>query len=59
MPEEDVVTEVGGRYEYYAHILSDFDPIQANKIIETCSIEQVTKAIMARYLANKPKESDA
>lgn len=50
------MNEVGGTYEYYAYVLTDFNPIEAEKLIETCSIEQITKAMMARYLANKPPE---
>ena len=56
MPEDDIMKEVGGTYEYYAYVLTDFNPIEAEKLIETCSIEQITKAMMARYLANKPPE---
>jgi len=56
LASHDIVSEVGGSYEYYAYVLSDFDPIRAQEIIDNCSIEQVTKAMMARYNFNKPSE---
>jgi len=33
---------------YYTYVLSDFDPIKANRMQRECSIEDVTLAMMAR-----------
>ena len=33
---------------YYTYVLSDFDPIRAKQMQDTCSIEDVTYAMMAR-----------
>ena len=44
----DLVEEVGGSFVYYTYVLSDFDPIKANRMQRECSIEDVTLAMMAR-----------
>jgi len=54
----DVIQEIGGAYSYYCYILADFDPIRAKQLEATCSLEDVTHAMMARAAYHSPpKES--
>ena len=52
----DLVVEVGGSYSYYCYVLADFDPLRAKEFEAECSIEEVTKAIMARAAYHTPKD---
>ena len=52
----DLVVEVGGSYVYYCYVLADFDPLRAKELEAECSIEDITKAMMARVAYHKPKE---
>ena len=53
----DIVEEVGGMYRYYCYVLANFDPIKTEEIFQSCTVEQVTKAIMARHNYNKPPDA--
>tara|TARA_R100001460_G_scaffold75468_1_gene116580 strand:- start:4323 stop:4475 length:153 start_codon:yes stop_codon:yes gene_type:complete len=50
------VVEVGGAYTYYCYVLADFDPLRAKELEANCSIEQITKAMMARAAYHRPSE---
>jgi len=52
-----VVQEVGGSYRYYCYILADFDPLRAEEIYQQATVEQVTKAMMARYNFNRIEDA--
>jgi hypothetical protein len=52
----DLVVEVGGSYKYYCYVLANFDPLRAQELEATCSIEDITKAVMARVAYYRPKE---
>lgn len=41
---------------YYTYVLSNFDPIQAKKLQDECSIEDITLAMMARQAYYKKDE---
>ena len=57
LASNDIVDEVGGSYKYYCYILANFDPIRAEEIYGSCSVEEVTKAVMARHNFNKPPDA--
>ena len=57
LPPDDVVDEIGGSYMYYCFILADFDPLRAQEIHDNATVEQVTKAVMAQYNYNRPKDA--
>ena len=57
LPSSDVVQEVGGSYKYYCYILADFDPLRAEEIYQGATVEQVTKAMMARYNFNRIEDA--
>ena len=42
-----------GEYEYYALILSDFNPFVANQIMENCSLSDIAKAVTAKEIYHK------
>ena len=48
LSSRDLVEEIGGSFVYYTYVLSEFDPIRAKQMQDTCSIEDVTYAMMAR-----------
>jgi len=50
------VVEVGGAYTYYCYVLADFDPLQAKQLEAECSIEDITKSMMAREAYNRPSD---
>ena len=52
----DLVVEVGGAYTYYCYVLADFDPLRAKELEANCSIEDITKAMMAREAYNRPSD---
>jgi hypothetical protein len=52
----DLVVEVGGSFSYYCYVLADFDPLRANELEATCSIEEITKAMMAREAYHRPPD---
>ena len=52
----DLVVEVGGAYTYYCYVLADFDPLRAQELEAECSVEQITKCMMAREAYHRPKE---
>jgi hypothetical protein len=52
----DLVVEIGGSYVYYCYVLADFDPLRAKELEAECSVEDITKAMMARVAYHKPKE---
>ena len=52
----DLVVEVGGAYTYYCYVLADFDPLRAKQLEAECSIEEITKALMAREAYNRPRD---
>lgn len=54
----DLVEEIGGTYRYYSYVLSNFDPIRANEIYNTCTIDDITHAMVARYAYKKPQNGD-
>ena len=56
LASSDIVEEVGGTYSYYCYVLADFDPIRASELEAECSVEDITKAMMARALYHKPKK---
>jgi len=37
--------------------LADFDPLRADELYQACTVEQITKAMMARFNYNKPKDA--
>tara|TARA_B100001093_G_scaffold440735_1_gene441438 strand:- start:1514 stop:1669 length:156 start_codon:yes stop_codon:yes gene_type:complete len=50
------VVEVGGAYTYYCYVLADFDPLRAKKLEAECSVEDITKAMMAREAYHRPSD---
>ena len=52
----DLVVEVGGAYVYYCYVLADFNPLRAKELVAECSIEDITKAMMAREAYHKPAD---
>ena len=52
----DLVVEVGGAYTYYCYVLADFDPLRAKQLEAECSIEDITKAMMAREAYRRPSD---
>jgi hypothetical protein len=42
---------------YYCYVLADFDPLRAEEIYQKSTVEQVTKAMMARYNYNRPPDA--
>jgi hypothetical protein len=50
------VVEIGGAYTYYCYVLAGFDPLRAQELEADCSIEDITKAMMAREAYHKPKD---
>lgn len=56
LSEGDLVTEIGGSYQYYCYVLADFDPIKARDIYENSSLEDVTKAIIAKNIYTRPRD---
>jgi len=52
----DLVVEVGGAYTYYCYVLADFDPLRAKQLEAECSIEDITKSMMAREAYNRPSD---
>ena len=56
LAHKDVVEEVGGIFWYYCYILTDFDPIRAKKLYNNCSMEEVSKAMLAKKNYNRPIE---
>ena len=52
----DLVVEVGGAYTYYCYVLADFDPLRAKQLEAECSIEDITKAMMAREAYHSPSD---
>jgi|TARA_R100000329_G_scaffold41382_1_gene38638 hypothetical protein len=50
------VVEVGGAYTYYCYVLADFDPLRAKQLEAECSIEDITKAMMAREAYHRPSD---
>jgi len=52
----DLVVEVGGAYTYYCYVLADFDPLRAQELEAECSVEQITKSMMAREAYHRPKD---
>ena len=52
----DLVVEVGGAYTYYCYVLADFDPLRAKQLEAECSIEDITKAMMAREAYHRPSD---
>jgi len=53
----DLVVEVGGAYTYYCYVLADFDPLRAKELEAECSIEDITKAMMAREAYHRPSDT--
>jgi len=51
----DLVEEVGGTYKYYCYVLANFDPIKAEQIYNSCTIDELTNAMVARHAYNKPR----
>jgi hypothetical protein len=51
------VQEVGGSYKYYCYILANFDPLRAEEIWQNSTVEQVTKAMMARFQFNRVEDA--
>lgn len=45
-----------GEYDYYALVLSDFNPFVAKQIMENCSANEIAKAITARNIHHKAKK---
>ena len=56
LSSRDLVQEVGGAFVYYTYVLSNFDPIQAKKLQDECSVEDITLAMMARQAYYKKDE---
>lgn len=56
LSDNDVVEEVGGTYRYYCYVLADFDPIKAREIYGNASLEEVTEALLAKHIYNKPRD---
>jgi hypothetical protein len=52
----DLVVEIGGAYTYYCYVLASFDPLRAEKLVAECSIEDITKAMMAREAYHRPSD---
>jgi len=52
----DLVVEVGDAYTYYCYVLADFDPLRAKQLEAECSIEDITKSMMAREAYNRPSD---
>jgi len=50
------VNEIGGTYTYYCYVLADFNPIRAREIYENSSLEDVTKAIIAKNIYTRPSD---
>lgn len=57
LSNSDIIEEVGGAYDYYCYVLADFDPIRSEEIRRHCTVEQVTKAIMARFAYNRKEDA--
>jgi len=57
LPAGDIVKEVGGSYKYYCYILANFDPLRAEEIWQGSTVEQVTKAMMARFQFNRVEDA--
>jgi hypothetical protein len=53
----DLVVEVGGAYTYYCYVLADFNPLRAKELEAECSIEDITKAMMAREAYHRPSDT--
>jgi len=51
------VVEVGGAYTYYCYVLADFDPLRAQELVADCSVEDITKAMMAREAYHRPADN--
>lgn len=56
LADNDLVDEVGGTYMYYCYVLADFNPIKAKEIYQQSSLEEVTKAIIAKNVYSKPRD---
>ena len=52
----DLVVEVGGAYIYYCYVLADFNPLRAEELVAECSVEDITKAMMAREAYHRPSD---
>jgi len=52
----DLVVEVGGAYTYYCYVLADFDPLRAKELEADCSVDDITKAMMAREAYHRPPD---
>ena len=52
----DLVIEVGGAYVYYCYVLADFDPLRAKELEADCSVDDITKAMMAREAYHRPPD---
>ncbi len=57
LPPDEVVEEVGGSYSYYCYVLAGFDPLRAQEIHDNATVEQVTRAVMAQFNYNRPKDA--
>jgi hypothetical protein len=45
-----------GEYEYYALVLSDFDPFKAKQIMSECSLSDIARAMTAKTLYHKKQK---
>jgi len=52
----DLVVEVGGSFSYYCYVLADFDPMRAKELEAECSVDDITKAMMAREAYHRPPD---
>jgi hypothetical protein len=50
------VVEVGGSFSYYCYVLADFDPMRAKELEAECSVDDITKAMMAREAYHRPPD---
>lgn len=56
LSDNDIVDELGGPYRYYCYVLAEFDPIRAREIYQNASLEEVTEALLAKNVYNKPRD---
>ena len=52
----DLVVEVGGSFSYYCYVLASFDPMRAKELEAECSVDDITKAMMAREAYHRPPD---
>ncbi len=56
LSHEDIVKEIGGSNKYFCYVLADFDPIRAEEFAEKCTVEQITKAMLAKLNHKRPPD---